>query len=62
MFKNMKSLIPKGAKSTVCDFGEKRVFFVRVCTRVYGKLNFEFTIFFILLVIFGSEMRSKGGR
>ena len=39
----MKSLIPKGAKSTFVT-SEKTCFFVRVCTRVYGKVNIEFTM------------------
>ena len=39
----MKSLIPKGAKSTFVTL-EKNVFICAVCTRVYGKLNIEFTI------------------
>ena len=39
----MKSLIPEGAKSTFVT-SEKTRFFVRFCTRVYGKLNIEYTI------------------
>ena len=38
MYAYMKSLIPKGAKSTFVT-SEKMRFFMRVCTRVYGKLN-----------------------
>ena len=39
----LKSLIPKGAKSNLVTL-EKTRFFVRVCTRVNEKLNIEFTI------------------
>ena len=42
--KNMKTLIPKGAKSTFMS-SENFFFFVRVCSLVFGKLNIEFTIF-----------------
>ena len=57
----IKSLIPKGAKSTFLT-SEKNVF---LCASLYTRLwETQYWIYyiFVLLVIFGSEMRSKGRR
>ena len=58
---HMKSLFPKGAKSTFVT-SEKNAF---LCASLYTRLwetKFWIYIIFVLLDIFGSEMRSKGSR
>ena len=56
---NMKSLIPKGAKSTFVT-SEKTSFFCASLYTCLRKTQYWIYNVFFLLVIFGSEMRSKG--
>ena len=58
----MKSFIPKGVKSTFVTSEKNAFLCASLYTRVYGKLNIEFTKSSFCSLYSDQKMRSKGWR